>query len=271
MSELNYPKAIQPSAPGSSRTIFDGPGQHIACDPAKIKLCECGCGQATKPARANNTGKGYVKGQGVRFIANHAHRANHGIRVIPPEEMAAVPDGFRSALDRHGKSYAHYFVASDGQVGSIKKIRNYDKEPSPFHILKGAVGTNGYRGVGLVWKTNPWAVRTEEIHKLVARAWIGIPSFPDPQVNHKDGDKLNNDYLNLEWTTRKGNGEHASRTGLIARGERVIHAKLTEQNVRDIRAMYKAGCLQRVIAEKFSVIQANVSMIIVGKTWKHVV
>lgn len=38
MSNFNYPKAIEPCAPGSSRTIFDGPGQHVTCDPAKIKL-----------------------------------------------------------------------------------------------------------------------------------------------------------------------------------------------------------------------------------------
>lgn len=36
--KLNYPQAIEPCSPGAARTIFDGPGSHIDCDPAAVKL-----------------------------------------------------------------------------------------------------------------------------------------------------------------------------------------------------------------------------------------
>lgn len=53
------------------------------------------------------------------------------------------------------------------------------------------------------------------INRLVA---IYFVPNPDPEnkkeVNHIDGDKLNNNDWNLEWHTRKENAAHAKETGL---------------------------------------------------------
>jgi len=59
-------------------------------------------------------------------------------------------------------------------------------------------------------------VRNKYVHRLVAEKWV-INSNPDLYrvVNHKDGNKLNNDSSNLEWVTYKLNTEHALRTGLL--------------------------------------------------------
>lgn len=47
------------------------------------------------------------------------------------------------------------------------------------------------------------------IHRLVADHFIKKPRkrYCD-QVNHKDGDKSNNHYLNLEWVTNSENQKH---------------------------------------------------------------
>lgn len=54
------------------------------------------------------------------------------------------------------------------------------------------------------------------VHQLVARAFLDSP--PDDgktyEVNHIDGNKVNNRASNLEWTTRKRNVKHAYETGL---------------------------------------------------------
>jgi len=51
------------------------------------------------------------------------------------------------------------------------------------------------------------------IHRLVADAFCENPDNK-PMVNHKDGNKLNNHFSNLEWVTKGENQSHAFRTGL---------------------------------------------------------
>jgi len=51
------------------------------------------------------------------------------------------------------------------------------------------------------------------VHRLVAAAFCERRNGCE-YVNHKDGNKLNNHYLNLEWVTQSENNYHARRTGL---------------------------------------------------------
>lgn len=53
------------------------------------------------------------------------------------------------------------------------------------------------------------------VHRLVAFTYLGEPPTPHHKwVNHKDGNKANNHYTNLEWTTISENIQHAYNTGL---------------------------------------------------------
>ena len=69
----------------------------------------------------------------------------------------------------------------------------------------------GYKTVSL-WKNNLGSSKT--IHRLVALTYLTNPNNL-PEVNHIDGNKLNNHVDNLEWVTRSENMIHAYGTGLV--------------------------------------------------------
>jgi hypothetical protein len=83
----------------------------------------------------------------------------------------------------------------------------------------------GYMVVGLYAGA---AQRFIAVHRLVAIAFV--PNHKNkPQVNHKDGNKTNNHFSNLEWVTPKENTVHAHANGLCrpAIGCRMIPEKNT--------------------------------------------
>ncbi len=120
--------------------------------------------------------------------------------------------------------------------------------------------------------------KSYRIHRLVAELFVENPEGK-PQVNHKDGNKLNNSHTNLEWVTNEENQKHAIESGLwdeispkisqrqIGSGNSC--AKLDEDDVLTIYELFKNGVAVGVIAKKYNVNHSNISAIKAGKSWKH--
>lgn len=102
------------------------------------------------------------------------------------------------------------------------------------------------------------------VHRLVAEKYIPNPSNK-PQVNHKDGNKLNNCVDNLEWVTNSENRKHAVANGLHSHGE-CSYAKLTYEDVCYIRN--HPDETRNEIAEKYHISPSHVSAIRNYRTWK---
>ena len=106
------------------------------------------------------------------------------------------------------------------------------------------------------------------VHRLIAEAFIPNPENK-PEVNHKDGNKLNSVLWNLEWATTKENYEHAVSTGLRGTwGD--YQRKLTMAQARKIRSLYPQYS-QTALQGMFGVDQTSISDIILGKTYREVV
>lgn len=84
------------------------------------------------------------------------------------------------------------------QVSNLGRIKNKNKILKPRYKQK-------YIQYILYANKKPKDVL---IHRLVASAFVEN-KFNKPDINHKDGNRYNNHFLNLEWATKQENSQHA--------------------------------------------------------------
>lgn len=97
-------------------------------------------------------------------------------------------------------------IETDYYISSIGRL--YNKKTDRWY--KGRISESGYLDYILKINNKQYAKRA---HRLVAEAFLKNPNNL-PIVNHKDGNKLNNNVDNLEWVTYSENSQHAIDSGL---------------------------------------------------------
>lgn len=189
-----------------------------------------------------------------------------------------------------------YRITRDGKVFSQSKLKipivgkgmkhtgEFKLIVKPERELTTRVNNRGYCTVS-------FNNTTYMVHNLVAKGFIPNPENK-PEVNHIDGNKLNNDVINLEWVTRKENINHAFRTGLNKAGlgvkqqykskeskQRSLNnlkdkSKLTEDDVRYVRSVFKPrdkDFSASALASKFGTSVAAMAKIVKCETYKHII
>lgn len=93
-------------------------------------------------------------------------------------------------------------------------------------------------------------------HRLVAMTYLyyNPTEMKNLQVNHKDGNKMNNHYSNLEWITCIENIRHAINSNLrTTYCENHPNSKYTDKLIENICILMNDGLSYREIAEKLSI------------------
>lgn len=159
----------------------------------------------------------------------------------------------------------NYLINPNGNIVSPSKV---DKKGAlrNTRILKPHKTKNGYMRIGLTLKGKQ---KQYYVHRLVAITFLENP-YGKLQINHLDGNKLNNNLTNLEWCDNHENIIHSYRTGIRKPtchvGELNNKSKLSEAKVKEILASDDSvSCL----AKHFNVSKSTIYKIKQRIRWSH--
>lgn len=159
-----------------------------------------------------------------------------------------------------------YKISNHGRVISLKRRyvpNNKLRKPTIWKNKK----NDSYLYIGL---TDGEESKIFTLHRLVALHFLENPNNL-PEVNHKNGNKLDANVKNLEWITCQDNIIHALENNLnTSRGENSPFTKLTESKVLEIRKLYKEGLTTYRLEKMFGVKYYTIKAIVDRKSWKHI-
>lgn len=150
------------------------------------------------------------------------------------------------------------------KMSSLGRIKSSERRINTFKasrikkelIIKQKIHPTGYLYVNL---NKNGISKTFKVHRLVAIAFIPNPENK-PEVNHKKGNKLDNRFWMIEWSTPKENCEHRTIKNLI-------HSKLCPKKVLEIRS---SNLTNKDLSEKYNVSPGTISKVKLRQSWWHV-
>ena len=149
-----------------------------------------------------------------------------------------------------------YEISEAGEVRKVGTMRPLKSFPVKGYLAVSLYGESGYfQGV---------------IHRIASQTFLG-PRPEGMQVNHKNGNALDNRAENLEYVSPQQNIWHRDNVlKTTARGERSGKAVLTTKKVIRIRKLSAQGLTHRKIAALLGVGKTTVANVVHLRTWHHV-
>ena len=151
----------------------------------------------------------------------------------------------------------NYEISPDGIIRNIKTKK----------IKSQYIGSTGYYMITISHNNKS---KPHRVHRLLMITYKENPKNYK-EINHIDGNKLNNSIDNLEWCDHLANMKHAFMMGLTNNtGEKNGMAKLRSENIPVIRKLLNDGLSQYKIAKIFNVSRSTIMNIKNRGQWKHV-
>lgn len=193
-----------------------------------------------------------VSGSLISMIRNNKKWGDLNKELIYEKESLGNNDirSFNQDNSKYIPNHSNYKIDYYGNILNVKT--NYILKPSD---------RNGYLCINLNKKTY-------NIHRLVAEIFLLNLNNNYNMVNHKDGNKKNNYYENLEWCDASINSLHSKRVlNNKIYGENIGTSKLKEEEVNMI---YLSKESNKCLSVKYGVSVSTISMIRNDKIWLNV-
>lgn len=140
-----------------------------------------------------------------------------------------------------------YYVSSNGLIQGKRKMLNPTLTPY------------GYHSVCLYWNGKP---KTFLVHRMVAELYVdGYQE--NLEINHIDGNKLNNEWTNLEWVSKQQNIQHFFSELCKRTDGNYPNSKLSLTQMMEIYELNINGRIyQREIAKQYGVDRSTITRVI---------
>ena len=132
------------------------------------------------------------------------------------------------------------------QISNTGKVRSFKGHCPEGRLMKLKIDKYGYCCISLWGKTKKYHFT---VHRLVAIHFIPNPNCL-PQVNHKSGDKKDNNVTNLEWCTVQENITHAVKV-LGRKGAWTGKTRPRHLDVKNSKAVHQIDIATGSIIQKF--------------------
>lgn len=154
-----------------------------------------------------------------------------------------------------------YQVSNLGNVRSL----NYNRQ----NKIKNIKAVSNYRGYLKVSLSKNNIIKNKNVHRLVAEAFIVNPNN-FPVVNHKDGNKHNNKIINLEWTTKSENTNHAYKNNLMKKNNKaIIQLDKNKNRIKEYKSIKEASLIMKTSPMNIIKCCKGIQNTAKGYVWKY--
>lgn len=150
---------------------------------------------------------------------NSLHAINTGLRKNGNQTINKFCGNLPNEEWKPIKNYPNYVISSMGRVMNIRTKR----------LLKNYLDNSGGYSCVNLWRDN--CSKIYRIHTLVYTHFYGDFDLQGYIINHIDGNKLNNNMLNLEKTTYQNNNLHATYTIKTNKSNKIVYQLDKNKNI----------------------------------------